>query len=45
MHGCTRRAFMKGGALGLVGIGLAGVPRFLVRAAHAQGDGPRGRRC
>jgi uncharacterized protein (DUF1501 family) len=41
MHACTRRAFMKGGALGLFGIGLAGVPRFLVRAAHAQGSPAR----
>ena len=36
MHSCTRRAFMKGGALGLFGVGVTGIPRFLVRAAHAQ---------
>ena len=43
MHGCTRRAFMKGGALSLLGLGggLGGVPRFLVRAAYAQDTGPR----
>jgi uncharacterized protein (DUF1501 family) len=43
MHGCTRRAFMKGGALSLLGVGagLGGVPRFLVRAAHARETGPR----
>ena len=41
MHDCTRRAFMKGGALSLFGIGLAGFPRFLVRAAHAQGGPAR----
>jgi uncharacterized protein (DUF1501 family) len=37
MHACTRRAFMKSGALSLFGASLGGVPRFLVRAAHAQG--------
>ncbi len=41
MHDCSRRAFMKGGALSLFGIGLAGIPRFLVRAAHAQGGPAR----
>jgi uncharacterized protein (DUF1501 family) len=41
MHVCTRRAFMKGGALSLFGVGLGGVPRFLVRAVHAQA--PAGR--
>ncbi len=41
MHSCTRRAFMKSGALGLFGAGLAGIPQFLVRAAHAQA--PAGR--
>jgi uncharacterized protein (DUF1501 family) len=43
MHGCTRRAFMKGGALSLLGVGagLGGVPRFLVRAAYAQEASPR----
>ena len=32
---CTRRSFMKGGALALLGLGA--IPRFLVRAAYAQG--------
>jgi len=32
---CTRRSFMRGGALVLLGMGS--VPRFLVRAAYAQG--------
>jgi uncharacterized protein (DUF1501 family) len=32
---CTRRSFMKGGALALLGMGS--VPRFLVRTAYAQG--------
>jgi uncharacterized protein (DUF1501 family) len=41
MHGCTRRAFMKGGVLGLLGIGLGGIPRFLVRTAGAQGAAGR----
>jgi uncharacterized protein (DUF1501 family) len=36
MHTCTRRVFMKGGALGLLGIGLGGIPHFLVRTARAQ---------
>ncbi len=36
---CTRRSFMKGGALALLGLGS--VPRFLVRAASAHGTGPR----
>ena len=31
---CTRRSFLKGGALALVGLGS--VPRFLVRAAGAE---------
>ena len=37
MHGCTRRSFMKGGALAAFALtaGPGGVPRFLVRAAHA----------
>ena len=35
MDCCTRRSFMKGGALVL--LGMSSVPRFLVRAAHAQG--------
>ncbi len=34
MTDCTRRSFVKGGALALVGLG--GVPRFLVRTALAQ---------
>ena len=38
--GCgTRRSFMKGGALALLGLGS--VPRFLVRAAHAEGAAAR----
>jgi uncharacterized protein (DUF1501 family) len=43
MDPCTRRAFMKGGALSLLGVGagLGGIPRFLVRAAYAQETGPR----
>jgi len=36
---CTRRSFMKGGALALLGMGS--VPRFLVRTAYAQGTGAR----
>jgi len=32
---CTRRSFMKAGALALLGLGS--VPRFLVRTAYAQG--------
>src|SRR6202047_5032448 len=34
MSGCTRRSFVKGGALALVALGAA--PRFLVRTALAQ---------
>src|SRR3989442_10580669 len=33
---CTRRSFMKGGALALLGLGS--VPRFLVRTAYAEGS-------
>ena len=36
MDCCTRRSFMKGGALAL--FALAGPPRFLARAAFAQGS-------
>src|SRR3989338_2927548 len=36
---CTRRSFMKGGALALLGMGS--VPRFLVRTAYAQGTAAR----
>jgi uncharacterized protein (DUF1501 family) len=38
---CTRRSFMKGGALALLGLGS--VPRFLVRTAYAEGSaaGPK----
>jgi len=36
---CTRRSFMKGGALALLGLGA--IPRFLVRAAYAQGGATR----
>jgi len=38
---CTRRSFLKGGALALVGLGS--VPRFLVRAAGAEAVGGRPR--
>jgi uncharacterized protein (DUF1501 family) len=34
MHRCTRRSFMKAGALALVAMGM--VPRFIVRTALAQ---------
>ena len=41
MDDCTRRSFMKGGALALFALG--GPPRFLARAAFAQGSaaGPK----
>jgi uncharacterized protein (DUF1501 family) len=39
MDRCTRRSFMKGGALAVLGMGS--VPRFLVRTAYAQGTAPR----
>jgi uncharacterized protein (DUF1501 family) len=39
MHSCSRRAFMKGGALALFGLGS--VPRFLLRTAYAEGRGAR----
>ena len=39
MDCCTRRSFMKRGALALLGMGS--VPRFLVRTAYAQGTGAR----
>ena len=45
MHACTRRAFMKGGALGLVGIGLAGVPALPRPRGARAGRARRGRRC
>src|SRR6266498_1677093 len=35
MRSCTRRVFMKGGALALFGLGS--VPRFLLRTAYAEG--------
>ncbi len=35
MHECTRRSFMKGGALALLGLGS--IPRFLLRTAYAEG--------
>src|SRR5262245_6023077 len=41
MDSCTRRAFMKGGGLSALGIGLGGMPRFLLRAAAAQGTAAR----
>ncbi len=39
MDCCTRRSFMKSGALALIGLGS--VPRFLVRTAYAQGTAAR----
>ena len=39
MDCCTRRSFMKGGALALLGLGS--VPQFLVRTANAQGAAAR----
>jgi uncharacterized protein (DUF1501 family) len=39
MDCCTRRSFMKAGALALLGMGS--VPRFLIRTAYAQGTAAR----
>ncbi len=39
MHRCTRRSFMKSGAMALLGLGS--VPRFLVRTAYAEGRAAR----
>ncbi|HEV8457949.1 MAG TPA: DUF1501 domain-containing protein [Methylomirabilota bacterium] len=39
MHECTRRSFMKGGALALFRLGT--IPRFLLRTAYAEGRGAR----
>jgi uncharacterized protein (DUF1501 family) len=39
MMSCTRRSFMKSGALAMLGLGS--VPRFLVRTAYAQGTAAR----
>jgi len=39
MHRCTRRSFVKGGALALVALGVA--PRFVVRTALAQSRAAR----
>jgi uncharacterized protein (DUF1501 family) len=39
MRRCTRRSFMKGGALALVAMGAA--PRFVVRTARAQASASR----
>ena len=39
MARCTRRSFMKGGALALFALG--GPPRFLVRAVFAEGRATR----
>ena len=39
MNCCTRRSFLKAGALALLGVGS--VPRFLVRTAYAQGTAAR----
>ena len=39
MDCCSRRSFMKSGALALLGIGS--VPRFLVRTAYARGTTAR----
>ena len=41
MHCCTRRSFMKSGAMALLGLGS--VPRFLVRTAYAEGRAARPR--
>lgn len=41
MHPCTRRSFVKAGALALLGLGS--VPRFLVRTAYAREAGRRPR--
>ena len=39
MDCCSRRLFMKSGALALLGVGS--VPRFLVRTAYAEGTAAR----
>jgi uncharacterized protein (DUF1501 family) len=39
MRCCTRRSFMKSGAMALLGLGS--VPRFLVRTAYAEGRAAR----
>ena len=39
MERCTRRTFVKGGALALFALG--GPPRFLVRTAFAEGSAAR----
>jgi uncharacterized protein (DUF1501 family) len=41
VRGCTRRSFMKGGALALFGLGS--IPRFLLRTAYAEGRASRPR--
>ncbi len=45
MDGCTRRSFMKGGALAAIAmtLGTGGVPRFLLRSAFAEGRAARPR--
>src|SRR5712664_1902596 len=41
MRECTRRSFMKGGAMAVLAFGS--LPRFLVRTAYAEGRGTRPR--
>jgi uncharacterized protein (DUF1501 family) len=45
MDGCVRRSFLKGGALAMLGLAgeVAGIPSFLVRAAHAGPAGGHGK--
>ena len=45
MRDCTRRSFMKGGALAAVAmtLGMGGLPRFLLRSAYAEGRSARPR--
>lgn len=45
VHDCTRRSFMKGGALAAIAMtmGTGGLPRFLLRTAYAEGRSTRPR--